>query len=156
MNPLAVNTVRTKVLQTQDGKWKVATEEGIGDVRVYRFDIKEHAQVFFKCLLVSRILVDPSGIEINHGGKNPLALNTIRTKVLQTPGGNWTVVTEEGIWNVKVYCFNSPETAQIFFNGLWVACILVDSRRKEIGNKGWNPWALNTARNYASKRGIRK
>ena len=60
------------------GKWMLATEEGSGNVFVYQFDEEDAARSAFEPLRICRVLYDPSGTEVHHGGRNFLALRTIR------------------------------------------------------------------------------
>mmetsp|Transcript_53431 Transcript_53431/g.153295 ORF Transcript_53431/g.153295 Transcript_53431/m.153295 type:complete len:349 (-) Transcript_53431:112-1158(-) len=152
-----------------EGQWTVATEEGVGNVKfypfsseessmteegcgnvkIYLFHCEENARSFFNGLLVACIIVDPSGREIDHKDMNPCAVNTIRTHALQNPAGNWKVVTEEGCGNVKEYRFDIAENARVFFDGLFVARILVDPEGKEVSSAGQNPWAVSIVRTQA-------
>jgi len=146
-NQLAVNTIRTRVLQDPNGRWKVATEEGPGNVRVYKFHNESNARIYLDGLFVARILVNPEGQEVHHGkGSNQLAVNTIRTRILQDPNGRWKVATEEGPGNIQVYKFQHESNARIYLDGLFVARILINQKGKEVGRGGWNPWALTTIR----------
>ena len=60
------------------GKWMLATEEGSGNVFVYHFDEEDAARSAFEPLRICRVLYDPSGTEVHHGGRNFLALTAIR------------------------------------------------------------------------------
>ena len=61
--------------------------------------------------------------------------------------GTWMVVTEEGIGNVKFYCFETEEHARHFFTHFRISArILLDMDGQERDTKGWNYAALCTLR----------
>lgn len=60
------------------GSWTVVTEDGVNNMKFYSYDEERLAQrAFKKYLCRSRILYDPSGLEVARGGWNVLAYPTI-------------------------------------------------------------------------------
>ena len=84
----------------QFGKWMVVTEEGISNVKFYRFETAALAWRYFNDSIVCRVILNEQGEEQAHGGNNFLALGTIRNSLLPESRvndvaiGKWMVVTE--------------------------------------------------------------
>eukprot|EP00931_Biecheleriopsis_adriatica_P113943 TRINITY_DN8926_c0_g1_i1.p1 TRINITY_DN8926_c0_g1~~TRINITY_DN8926_c0_g1_i1.p1 ORF type:complete len:320 (+),score=35.04 TRINITY_DN8926_c0_g1_i1:107-1066(+) len=155
-NLLARNTIRAHVARATSmvkGSWMVVTEEGIGDVKFYKFDHEKDARNYFEGLKVTRILYDATHLEREWGGPNHLARNTIRAKVSHTTTmvkGTWMVVTEEGIGNVKFYRFPHGQDARKYFEGLHVTRVLYDTEHRET-DSGGHHLAKQTIRRTAEK-----
>jgi hypothetical protein len=65
------------------GKWLVATEEGIHNVKMYYFESEEEARKCFNEIWVARVLYSPSGQVVETAGWNPWAIDTIKNVVTQ-------------------------------------------------------------------------
>lgn len=116
------------------GKWTVATEEGLDNVKFYPFEDEVSAKQYFEgwggssaCQLVSRILFDPQGYEVRRAGANKFAFPTI-LQYFSCPtssaslDGRWIVGAELGVGNVKYYHFAIEALARHFLaNGFNVA-----------------------------------
>lgn len=61
--------------------------------------------------------------------------------------GMWTVVTEEGIGNIRFYPFETQELARRLLDEHKCCRILVNSQGEEQEAHGWNPLALGSIRN---------
>ncbi|DAZ92719.1 TPA: hypothetical protein N0F65_012413 [Lagenidium giganteum] len=58
--------------------WLIATEEGVHNVRVCRYEYQEDALAAFDKIWCSRVLYNPNDEEVKCAGVNRLAINTIR------------------------------------------------------------------------------
>jgi hypothetical protein len=61
------------------------------------------------------------------------------------------VATEEGLHNVKMYFFESEEEARKCFESFWVARVLYSGNGVVVKTAGWNPWAINTIKNFVAE-----
>jgi len=132
------------------GNWVVATEEGVDNVKFYRFDDEKQAKHFFDAGgSISRILFNPLSVEENHAGANCASFPTIRRAF--TPGAlmvgvkplseqHWIIGAEHGTGNVKFYYKETEALALHFFKkGFQLeARILFDPQGKEIKRGGVN------------------
>jgi len=143
--PCWMHTLDVKSCSREDclGKWVVATEEGIGNVRFYPFASEVEARFHFSSLVsTSRVLFDPDRNEHQRDGANIGAFSTIRNRFalpLTNPGGTWMLVTEEGTGNVKFYSYDAEEQAREAFAGFGATSrILFDPQHVEVQRGGWN------------------
>eukprot|EP00930_Biecheleria_cincta_P084270 TRINITY_DN73762_c0_g1_i1.p1 TRINITY_DN73762_c0_g1~~TRINITY_DN73762_c0_g1_i1.p1 ORF type:complete len:547 (-),score=88.85 TRINITY_DN73762_c0_g1_i1:84-1562(-) len=137
------------------GKWTVALEDGVGNVKFYPFFLEQAAHFHFDRLgAKSRILFDPLRVAIRYEGANQASWATIRRafehQVSQASLSSgidekWLIGSEEGIGNVKFYMFQTSEEAYVVFNRMFVTSrILFNPERQEVARKGWNPCAFLT------------
>jgi hypothetical protein len=151
--PCWMRTLEVKACSREDclGRWVVATEEGIGVVRLYSFASEVEATFHFKSLAAtSRVLFDPDRNERQRDGANIGAFSTIRKRFaslmsLASTTGTWMLVTEEGTGNVKFYSYDTEEQAREAFAGFGATSrILFDPQHVELQRGGWNPAAHGT------------
>jgi len=152
--PCWMRTLEVKAGSREDclGRWVVATEEGIGAVRLYPFATEVEAIFHFKSLAAtSRVLFDPDRNERQRDGANIGAFSTIRKRFaspLTSPAsttGTWMLVTEEGTGNVKFYSYDAEERARKAFAGFGATSrILFDPQHVEVQRGGWNRPAHGT------------
>lgn len=137
------------------GKWTVALEDGISNVKFYPFLLEQAAHFYFDRLgAKSRILFDPLRVAIRSEGANKASWATIRRayehQVSQASLSSgidekWLLGSEEGIGNVKFYMFQTSEEASVEFDSMFVTSrILFNPERQEVARKGWNPCSFST------------
>ena len=66
-----------------NGRWVIATEEGIGNVRVYFFSHETTARIEFHAARTARVLYNPRLEEVDRGGF-PHAQHAIRDAVMKS------------------------------------------------------------------------
>jgi hypothetical protein len=78
--PMWADTVQVSFCQRCrcEGKWTVATEEGVGNVFFYPFDGEDEASWYFDSLNCCRVMYDPWATERRRAGINHGALRNIR------------------------------------------------------------------------------
>jgi len=63
-DPLVLTALRKRYLTDNVGKFLVATEEGLGNVKKYHFKTLQNAHLFHEGLFMAGILVDEDGVEV--------------------------------------------------------------------------------------------
>lgn len=68
-----------ETMSEMKGRWLVAAEQGLGNIRFYTFSTMEDALDFAQCAfsIEARICVDPQGKEVRRSGINALAHQTV-------------------------------------------------------------------------------
>lgn len=137
----------------------VATEEGWGNVRVYRYDEEHDARAAFDQARCCRVLYNREDIEVDAAGWNGWALTTIRQVVkdayLVSGNNKWMIATEEGPGNVRQYWYSTEHDARMALDEMWCCRVLFDTRRgTEVEARGWNQVAIMTIRRDIEARGM--
>jgi len=144
--------VRESSRRECEGRWVVATEEGLGMVALYAFAEEVEANFYFDSMgATARILFDPKRQEMRYGGANLASFSTIRAVFERSPyepssEGRWTVATEEGSGNVQLYTYASASEAMSSFQTRSSSRILFNPLGVEMRCRGWNRLALSTIR----------
>ncbi|DBA02398.1 TPA: hypothetical protein N0F65_007217 [Lagenidium giganteum] len=107
--------------------WVIATEEGVNNVRVCRYENETAALAAFDRIWCCRVLYDPTDEEVKSAGVNGSATCTIRRVMARhyfacsnhrvNSSANWLVATEEGIGNVCYYPCKSEREARAMIAG---------------------------------------